>query len=244
MPMNNDNLLLQRHELKYYISWVDYLTTKEILEKLMYKDEYQVQESGYFVRSLYLDDIHDSAVSEKLAGVERRDKYRLRIYDPAQRWVKLERKRKLGNYVRKDSIRLSKQDALEVIAGDIESIYSNPSPAAMQLYQDFKRTYFRPVVIIDYIRDALRLDYNNIRITFDYNLSCNTVRQDLFDPVLPTYSLQHPKIVIMEIKYNNFLPSWFSQILRIESATRSAISKYTLSRMKKSEYFTSGSPWN
>lgn len=239
------NLLVQRHELKYYLSWQDYLLTKSKLTKLMDIDEYQKEPEGYFIRSLYLDDLYDSTLEDKLAGVEKRDKYRLRIYEFEQDWVKLERKRKLNNFVRKDSVVISREDAEAVASGNVDSLLKYVSTAAsIQLYHDLKRTFFRPAVLIDYTRDALKLDYNDIRITFDKQIACSTDHFSLFDPNTHMQFIQNPKVVIMEVKFNHFLPSWISNVLKPKSATNVAISKYTLSRLKISDYFTYASPWD
>jgi len=48
----NNNLQVQRHELKYYINKIDYQSAKSILSQLMKQDSHQTNSSGYFIRSL------------------------------------------------------------------------------------------------------------------------------------------------------------------------------------------------
>ena len=103
----------------------------------MKRDSHQQSEDGYMIRSLYMDDAHDAAVEEKLAGVENRDKFRLRIYDTNQDWVKLERKRKYNNYVQKSTGVISKEDALELIHGNSDVLLKYDSSNLNSIRNNF-----------------------------------------------------------------------------------------------------------
>ncbi len=234
--MNNE-LQVRRHEIKYYINRADYEYSRELLKQLMELDGHQKKDRGYFIRSLYFDDVEDNSVEEKLAGVEKRDKYRLRIYDFKQDWVKLERKRKEGNFVAKSTVVITKQEAERMIGGDYDFLRKYQTKAARSILFDLKRKIFRPVVIVDYVRDAYKLDYNDIRITFDQYLRCNDQDLDLFRSDLPTWPLQRDETVILEIKFNHCLPSWFPTMFKLDSATAMAISKYCQSRIGVREYY-------
>lgn len=230
------HLQVQRHELKYYINRADYQYCKFFLKHLMDQDPYQKKEEGYFIRSLYLDDMYDNSVEEKLSGIEKRDKYRLRIYDVEQGWVKLERKRKDNDYVLKTTALITKNEALNIMKGNYQDLLKYNNQNFNSIYFDLKRKYFRPVVIVDYIRDAFILDYNRIRITFDKHLRSSVWDLDLFSPDIITTPYQKDEVIIMEVKFNNALPLWFSDFFRFKSATKSAISKYCQSRMRINQY--------
>jgi hypothetical protein len=235
--MIEKSLKVQRHELKYYINRSDYEYAKSMLKNLMKRDFHQVFEDGYFIRSLYFDDFYESSVEEKLAGIEKRDKYRIRIYDFGQKWAKLERKRKLNHYVQKATGIITREEAIEFISGNFESLKNYDNPNTNSIFFDLKRKYFKPVLIVDYIRDAFMLDYNQIRITFDKQIRVSDKDFDLFNEKVITEPIQRDDVIIMEVKFNNFLPSWFGDLIRFESATLSAISKYCLGRMKHTEYY-------
>jgi hypothetical protein len=233
----NNTLKVQRHELKFYISRSDYETASSILKTLMHKDEHQDENRGYFIRSLYFDDIADSSVEEKLDGIELRDKYRLRIYDTNLNWAKLERKRKVNQFVHKSSVTVSREEAEEIISGNYDCLLSKNSKDAVSIYFDLKRKYFRPVVIVDYIRDVFKMDYNEIRITFDKHLRANTEDFRLFSDKVITHPLQRDDVIEMEVKFNTCLPSWFKDFLCFESSVNLAISKYCHGRMGTREYY-------
>lgn len=80
-----------RNELKFYISYPEYLTMRTRLLPFMLKDPFGNRNNLYLVRSLYFDDINNSAYYEKLNGVEKREKYRIRIYNFKKDIIKLER---------------------------------------------------------------------------------------------------------------------------------------------------------
>lgn len=71
-----------RHELKYYINQGAYTFLSKKLSLTMEQDKYARKNGGeYLIRSLYLDDMDDSAFREKLDGIDNRDKFRIRIYN-------------------------------------------------------------------------------------------------------------------------------------------------------------------
>jgi hypothetical protein len=230
-------LKVQRHEVKYYISYADYEYARHLLNTLMIRDPHQKEDRGYFIRSLYFDDIYNTSVEEKLDGIEHRDKYRLRIYDPLQTWVKLERKRKNNQFVNKSSVTLSKAEALQMIEGDIDFLLDKDSTSARSIFFDLKRKYMRPAVIVDYDREVYMLDYNEIRVTFDKDIRVNTSNLDLFNPDLETQTLQRPDTIIMEVKFNTCLPPWFPALLKFDGTTAMAISKYCQGRMHTREFY-------
>lgn len=230
---------IQRHELKFYIDHADYAHARSVLDVVMKKDPNQENARGYWIRSLYLDDIDDSSVEDKLAGIEDRTKYRLRIYDTAQDWAKLEQKKKLNNYVQKTAVHVSRDEAYEIAAGDYTCLQRRDDRDALTLYVDLVKQYRRPVAIIDYMRDTYCLDYNNIRITFDTQLRASNTDLDLFATDTATLPLLRPEAVIMEIKFNHFLPPWFTQLMQLDGAISSAISKYTISRMESNAFHLS-----
>lgn len=230
------SIKVARHELKYYIPYSDYIINRQILKKLMKQDPHQKSDDGYFIRSLYFDDLYNQSVEEKLAGVEHRDKLRLRIYDTEQDWVKLERKRKHNDYVNKSTVIITKDQAQKLIIGDADWLLGVGSRTSRSIYLDFKTRFMRPVAIVDYDREVYMMDYNEIRITFDKRLRANVTDLDLFSDKVTTVPLVPDEVIIMEVKFNGFLPPWFSDLLRLNNGARSAVSKYAQSRMMEGDF--------
>ena len=112
-----------RHELKYSIDRGACALLRERLGAVMRSDAH-AGAGGYEVRSLYFDDMYGSAYSDKSAGLLRREKFRLRIYDGDDGCIKLERKAKVGALCHKESERLSRASYDALLAGEL------PAPAA------------------------------------------------------------------------------------------------------------------
>lgn len=229
-------LTVWRHELKFFLSRADYAYARSILCELMCRDKY-ASAGEYPLRNLYFDTIADESVVEKLDGIESRDKYRLRSYGAQYPWVKLERKRKRNDYVNKTSVVLSNDDARALVRGDYSMLLEHDTAGARSLYFDFARQYLRPVVLVDYMREPYTLPYNEIRVTFDTDISISVGGHlAMFDWGAETRHIQPQEVVIMEVKYNVCLPSWFQDVLSLESCTRAAIGKYAIARLGAMEY--------
>ena len=71
--------------------------------------------AGYMIRSLYFDDCYECAYEEKLAGVEARSKYRIRIYNYSDSIIKLECKHKEGQYIHKTSATLTRAEVEQIV---------------------------------------------------------------------------------------------------------------------------------
>ena len=95
-----------RHELKYLISWADKAELTTRMSPVLKLDPHATN-GGYFIRSLYFDDYWNTAYEEKDAGVLLRKKYRIRIYNCSDRSIKLERKKKFGSYIYKETAPLT-----------------------------------------------------------------------------------------------------------------------------------------
>lgn len=84
-----------RHEEKYEINFSDMLTVRQRLRCVAYPDPHAVN-GVYRIRSLYFDSASDKALREKLDGVNRREKFRIRCYNGDSSVIHLEKKSKLS----------------------------------------------------------------------------------------------------------------------------------------------------
>ncbi len=220
-----------RKELKYYINYIDYLNLKSRLSSIFLRDKNSNQEGHYHIRSLYFDNKSNDSYFEKISGIERRNKYRIRIYNLWPDPVKLEIKSKINNVIFKESVIIIKTDIDKIISGDYDCLLYYRNSTAGKIYGEFTKDFYKPVIIIDYKRDAYYLDLNNIRITFDFNIQKEEINlNDLFNTDLNMSPVLYSNKIIMEIKFNIFLPSWVKNLLQLPRLERCAISKYTLSR--------------
>ncbi len=234
-----------RHELKYLISYHEYSYLETRLASMLKMDENSVPEEGYHIRSLYFDDIYNSALEEKESGIQFRRKYRIRIYDKSDSKINLERKEKFSDLISKSSVGLSKEQFYSIIKNDDStnitdiSNYNgrkrnNANSDVTNLLREFytltRIVLLRPAVIVDYSREVFVMREGNVRITFDKNLSAGINTADIFSDDIIGISAIEPGLMIMEVKYDDYLPTQVQKLLQIAGHERSALSKYVMCR--------------
>ena len=222
-----------RHELKYLITPAELTVLRNTLAPLMQLD----QGHEYLIRSLYFDTINDDALEEKIAGVGNRKKYRIRIYNFSDRVIKLECKSKYGDLISKQSVSIPRELADQLIAGDPEGLQRMLHPLLQDVYREMKTRLLRPVVIVDYVREAYIHPAEEVRITFDKQIRTGLYQTDMFNPNIPTYPVFDDPVEVLEVKYDEFLPSYLQAILSGVTAQRSAVSKYTWCRRYENKEF-------
>lgn len=219
-----------RHELKYHITPAELTVLRGVLAPVMQPDPNGNERNEYHIRSLYFDTINDDALEEKIAGVGSRRKYRIRIYNFSDRVIKLECKSKYGDLISKQSVSIPRELAEQLIAGDPDGLQRMRHPLLHDVYREMRTRLLRPVVIVDYVREAYIHQAEEVRITFDKQLRTGLFSRDMFNPQLPTYPVFDDPVEILEVKYDEFLPSYLQAILSGVTAQRSAVSKYTWCR--------------
>ena len=219
-----------RHELKYHITSAEMTVLRGVLRPLMQLDPNGNERNEYHIRSLYFDTINDDALEEKIAGVGNRKKYRIRIYNFSDRVIKLECKSKYGDLISKQSVTIPRDLAEQLIAGDPEGLQRMRHPLFHDVFREMRTRLLRPAVIVDYVREAYIHPAEEVRITFDKQLRTGLYSSDMFNPSLPTYPVFDDPVEILEVKFDEFLPSYLQSVLSGITAQRSAVSKYVWCR--------------
>lgn len=228
--MQKRNQLPARHELKYFIHPAEVEALRARLRPALKMDSHCRGGKPYVIRSLYFDDIDDSAYFDKQAGVMNRDKYRIRIYRYSDQEIFLERKRKLGDLIQKSSVQITRRLCEQIISGDPRGLYRANNPLLKDAYVQMRTRLLRPSVIVDYEREAYLHPAQNVRITFDLKLRSGLSSVDLFNPAIATVCPHDENTEILEIKFDNYLPDYIAGLMAGTRAERSAISKYILCR--------------
>ena len=219
-----------RHELKYHITPAELTVLRGVLAPVMQLDPNGNENNEYHIRSLYFDTINDDALEEKIAGVGNRKKYRIRIYNFSDKVIKLECKSKYGDLISKQSVSIPRELAEQLIAGDPDGLQRMRHPLLHDVYREMRTRLLRPAVIVDYVREAYIHQAEEVRITFDKQVRTGLYSVDMFNPQIPTYPVFDDPVEILEVKFDEFLPSYLQAILSGVTAQRSAVSKYTWCR--------------
>lgn len=200
------------------------------LQTVMSQDIHQDGDC-YEIRSLYFDDVWDRCMDENEAGVDQREKYRIRLYDPRTDVIHLEIKEKNRGYTKKRACDLSREECLQIMEGTLPLKLDGRAPLnALQM--KMRCSGMEPKVIIAYERTAFVHPSGNVRITFDRNIMASRCREDFLEdrvsgmtPVLPA------GLHVLEVKYDEFLPDVIAQQLEIGKLRKTAFSKYYLGRL-------------
>ena len=219
-----------RHELKYHITPAELTVLRGVLAPVMQLDPNGNENNEYHIRSLYFDTINDDALEEKIAGVGNRKKYRIRIYNFSDKVIKLECKSKYGDLISKQSVSIPRELAEQLIAGDPDGLQRMRHPLLHDVYREMRTRLLRPAVIVDYVREAYIHQAEEVRITFDKQVRTGLYSVYMFNPQIPTYPVFDDPVEILEVKFDEFLPSYLQSILSGITAQRSAVSKYTWCR--------------
>ncbi len=222
-----------RHEIKYYINDSVYHTLRGRLSAVAGADPHMKNEDGYLVSSLYLDDIYHSAWEEKEAGIRFRKKYRLRCYDRKDDRISLECKRKYGEYIAKESMLIGRAQYDAMLAGDYDFFLASQKPLGRELYTLHHTRLLQPVVAVEYLREAYVMEQGNVRITFDKDISVSVSDPDLFSDHYEVRRVLDPGIMVLEVKFDEYLPDLIFRILKTAMTDRCAVSKYVMCRKEK-----------
>lgn len=222
-----------RHELKFFISPIQYQVLSRTLKATLNPDPNGDENNQYHIRSLYFDTAYDSALYDKINGTANRNKYRIRIYNFSDQMIRLECKSKFRDLISKRSVRITRDLAEQLISADPTGLESTASGLVSDTFREMRTNLLHPVVIVDYLREAYLHPAEEVRITFDMQLRSGLNSVDMFNPYLPTVPPFDHDEIILEVKYNQVLPPYIANLLTYalrDGACRSAISKYVYCR--------------
>ena len=218
-----------RHEWKHELSYADLLTIRARLRAIMKPDPH-AKDGRYLIRSLYFDNLNDKALREKVDGVNRREKFRIRYYNGDPSVIHLEKKSRLNGLGTKFSANLSREQAQAIVDGDLDWMLRSDAPLVRELYCKMKSQGLRPKTIVDYTREPFVYGPGNVRVTFDYNIRTGLVHTDFLDTDCVTVPAGDAPI-ILEVKWDAYLPSVIRDAVQTKGCRVDAFSKYAQCRI-------------
>lgn len=219
-----------RHECKHYINYMDYLIMRSKLKAVMQFDANTNEDGEYQIRSLYFDNYKDVALQDKINGINHREKFRIRCYNKDFKYINLEKKSKVNGLCSKLKAPLSKAQTEAILARKTEWMATSEEPLVVELYSKMKSGQLRPKTIVDYQREAYVYGPGNVRVTFDRDIRTGLLNTDLFNTNLPTIKAGDQQI-LLEVKYDRFIPEVISNIIQLDGRRQIAFSKYAVGRI-------------
>lgn len=216
-----------RQEKKHLLNSVQTVLLEQRISAILPLDT-NSDGGSYYIRSIYFDTQFDRAYEEKMAGINEREKIRIRFYGLDKTVIKLERKEKRENLIYKEDCRIDAKTAEEMARGNFEGLLQYDAPLAAYVYGLAKSERLHAVVIVDYIRRAYLYPVGNVRITFDSKLMARKVEGNIWEPGA-LYDVLGDS-TILEIKFNQVIPVFIKELLSSVPGIRMALSKYTMCR--------------
>lgn len=218
-----------RHEWKHEINFSDFVAVQQRMRAIAQIDTHADQ-GAYQIRSLYFDNSMDQVLREKIDGVNRREKFRIRYYNGDTSFIRLEKKSKINGLCSKQSAALSEQEVQQLLQKEDTWMVSHPQNLVKELYWNIKTKKMEPKIIVDYIREPFVYTPGNVRVTLDYDLRTSFQTDRFLDsdcvtiPISMTYA-------ILEVKWDEFLPSIIRDAVQLKDRRTTAFSKYAACRI-------------
>ncbi len=234
--MAQDNLQLQRFELKYIVKEDVALAVRDFVRNYLAIDEYGASEPNlsYPVHSLYLDSDELTTYWHTINGNKNRYKLRLRFYDKCPTApVYFEIKRRMNDAILKQRGAV-RRDAVDwILAGHLPEpahlVSSDPKQLiALQCFsRNMNQIHAKPKAHVFYLREAWISTVNNsVRVTMDRD-----VRVDPEPVARLSAEMRHPVVVfgrdvVLELKFTGRFPDWFRELVRVFGLTQCSAAKY------------------
>ncbi|MBQ9210551.1 MAG: polyphosphate polymerase domain-containing protein [Clostridia bacterium] len=218
-----------RHEWKHEISYSDLLAIRQRLRAVAQADPHAI-DGKYLIRSLYFDNLNDKALREKIDGVNLREKFRIRYYNGDLSLIHLEKKSKVSGLGTKFSAPLTAEEAQSIVDGHLAWMLDSGRPLVQELYCKMQFQGMRPKTIVDYTREPFIYGPGNVRVTFDYNIRTGLSCTNFLNWDCPTVPAPDSGI-ILEVKWDAFLPAIIRDAVQMPGRRVTAFSKYAQCRM-------------
>ena len=218
-----------RHEYKHQINLADIYGLRTRLSAIVKHDSNCDADGTYFVKSLYFDNYMDKALREKIDGVNRREKFRIRYYGTDTSFIRLEKKSKINGLCNKVTCRITAEECQKIIDGDIKFMKDSEHELMRELYSKMKYQLLRPKCIVAYTRECFVYPPGNVRVTLDMNICGSNNVKEFLNPDLPFLQTYHE--AILEVKWDEYLPQIIRDLVQVKSRRSAAFSKYAAIRI-------------
>ena len=225
-----------RHEYKFPATTAQCEVLRERFSAVMTPDTHG-DNGCYRVTSVYLDDVYRSAYNDKLIGADTRKKYRIRTYDLSEKLLHFECKYKDRDMTSKRGIWISPGQYHSILKGDYSFVWSGEYEGTILEDASYSNALalLRPSVIVDYNRQAFINPEGNVRFTIDSGFKAGAFSDDMLSVDIGSMAVEDFTAVI-EIKYDDYLPSYLEELLGGIELKQESVSKFLLCHDKLTSF--------
>ena len=218
-----------RFEIKYVAPHREAQRFVDELQGYVHPDPNCRSEWGYPVHSVYWDSDGLHLFWEKIEGLKNRRKLRFRRYaDNSQAFIEI--KQRTDRTVQKRRVLWPLDKVLQVFGDGVDTSEQliQPEDAVASEALVLKHRYqLKPCMAISYLRRAyFGVFESDLRITFDRRVQYLHTELDFRRPFPGGRYLVDPRLVIMEVKFNDRVPVWLAKAVRRHGFQMIRLSKY------------------
>ena len=109
-------------------------------------------------------------------------------------------------------------------------VFDSEKKLIKELAVDMLTRNYEPKIIIDYERIALVEEITNVRVTFDMKISASYELENFLDGDYQNFYLLPSGINLLEVKFDQILPSHIRNIIESYNFNQGSFSKYYYGR--------------
>ncbi len=218
-----------RHEWKHEINGADLLILRQRLRLIMQRDA-NAENGSYWIRSLYFDNDRDKVLLEKINGVNHREKFRIRYYNGNVSFCRLEKKSKINGLCQKESCPLTAAQIQQLLGRENNWMTQSEHALCRELAYKIRGQGLHPKTIIDYIREPFVFPVGHVRVTLDHHIRTSGHCAAFLQPDCVTLPVAGNP-VILEVKWDEFLPDIIRDAVQLTGRHTSPFSKYAAGRI-------------
>lgn len=217
-----------RHEYKHRINLSDLMQLQTRLSAIMDHDKHCGVDGTYEIKSLYFDNYRDKVLREKIDGVDKREKFRIRYYNTDTAFMNLEKKSKINGLCNKQKTAITEEQCQLLLDGKYHFLLESDSELMRELYAKMQYQVLRPTCIVAYRRECFVYPAGNIRVTLDTELRGSYDVKNFLNPELQL--LRRCSTAILEVKWDEYLPQMIRDAVQLKVRQTSSFSKYAAVR--------------
>lgn len=227
--MNSYLRAYNRFELKYLITYKQYLFFKDLVSNYVRPDPHCDKNGVYKISSLYYDSPDYLCFWEKVEGLKFRRKFRIRTYDNDDRRMGfMEIKQRIDRSLQKRRTRVPLDRARNYLDDIEKSPYRAGQDRVLdEIFYLVKSQLLEPRMVVSYQREAYMGIYETgLRITFDHRCKYRDRELEIGGIFDEGKYFVSPELVVMEIKFNETVPLWLCSYLNKFECRVQRFSKY------------------
>lgn len=221
-----------RYELKYLLDVREHHRLRSLMRAALLRAEFVGEHGAYPVLSQYYDGEKLPFYMDKVAGVERRLKIRLRTYgwkfddSPSSPPWFLEMKRKENASISKVRL-MVEPGSLDPLRPESWNVLGDQAAPFLRTHEMLR---LQPTAQIWYQREALTSPAGDLRVTWDELIRALYPGEPMSQAALydPRRAVVADRFLVLEIKTAQTLPDWMTRLIRSACLVPQAVSKYVL----------------